>query len=169
MKRRNGYTLIELVLVLLLLILIAAVVFTLAGVGSDTYLRLAAKQAQATDLRTGLSYLDVQIRKHDTRGALAIRPDPFAGKPALVIRQQIEGKDYLTWIYLYQGSLCELFVASGAKVTPDMGSLIVPMDDLQIEGVGDDAVRVTLSRQAKGQARIQGTRIIDLHAGGIVP
>ena len=77
MRRRGGYTLIELALVLMLLILVASVVFTLAGTGSRTYLRIAAKQNQASDMRTALSYIDVQVRKHDVRDALSIRPDPF--------------------------------------------------------------------------------------------
>lgn len=169
MKRRNGYTLIELVLVLMLLILVSAAVFTMACAGSRTYLRLAAKQAQSSDLRTGLSYLDVQIRKHDAQAALAIKPDPFSGQPALVIEQQIEGQDYLTWIYLHDGYLCELFVTKGIKLTPDMGSKIVPMDGLALKALSNDALQVTLTRQAEGQARIQGTRILHLYAGGVSP
>ncbi|HBP37847.1 MAG TPA: hypothetical protein DD640_03740 [Clostridiales bacterium] len=169
MRRRNGYTLIELVLVLLLLVLVAAVVFTLASVGSETYLRLAAKQDQAADLRIGLSYVDVQVRKHDGQGALSIRPDPFAGQPALVIEQQDGEQTYLTWIYIHDNTLCELFIAEDTKVTPDMGSRIVPMNALEIEAVGTDAIRVTLTRQSDDLTRIQGTRIINLRAGGIKP
>ena len=169
MRRRNGYTLIELALVLMLLILVAIVVFTLASSGSQTYLRLTAKQSQAADLRTGLSYLDVQVRKHDTQDALAIRPDPFGKQPALVVEQQIEGKTFQTWIYLYDGYLCELFAEKGIKLTPNMGNRIAPMDELTMQALGNDALQVTLTRQAEGQARIQGTRIIHLYAGGISP
>ena len=169
MRRRNGYTLIELVLVLLLLVLVASVVFTLASVGSETYLRLAAKQDQAADLRIGLSYLDVQIRKHDEQGALSIRPDPFAGQPALVIEQQVGDQTYLTWIYVYDHTLCELFISEDTQVTPDMASRIVPMNGLEIEAVGTDAIRVTLIRQSEDLTRISGTRIVNLRAGGIKP
>ena len=91
MKRRGGYTLIELVLVLMLLVLVASVVVTLAGTGSRTYLNMTAKQVQTADLRIALSYLDVQSRKNDARDAWAVRPDPFEGHPALVVEQNFEG------------------------------------------------------------------------------
>jgi prepilin-type N-terminal cleavage/methylation domain-containing protein len=168
-RRRRGYTLVELVLVLMLLVLVASVVFSLAGTGSRTYLRLTAKQSQAADLRTGLSYLDVQVRKHDAKGALSIRPDPFAGQPALVISQVFDGKTYLTWIYLRDGFLCELLVAEDAVVTSAMGSRIVQMDALKLDVLADGSLRADLSRQAEGQAEIRGSRIISLHAGGISP
>ena len=47
MKRRGGYTLIELVLVLLLLVLVASAVFTLAASGSQAFLRLSGRQSAA--------------------------------------------------------------------------------------------------------------------------
>jgi type II secretory pathway pseudopilin PulG len=167
MRKRQGYTLIELVVVLLLLILVAAAVFTLAGTGSRTYLRLASRQAQSADLRTGISYLDVQINKHDTRGALSIRPDPFAGQPALVIEQTLEGETYLTWIYVLDGYLCELFVSQDTALTPEMASKIVPMDSLRLEMPSADSIHVTLIRETEGLAQRQAERIIHLQAGGL--
>lgn len=169
MRRRRGYTLIELVLVLMLLVLVAAMVFTLAGTGSQSYLRLMAKQSQAADLRTALSYLDVQLRKHDELGAVAIQPDPFSGGPALLMILDADGQDFLTWIYLSDGYLCELTAASGTPVTAAMGSRIAPVDDLDLEPLGDDAIRVTLTRQSPGQAIIRGSRTVAMQAGGIAP
>ncbi len=167
MKNRRGYTLIELVLVLMLLILVASMVFLLSATGSQTYLRLTAKQAQAADLRTGLSYLDVQIRQHDEQGALSITPGPFDSSPALAIKRIINDKTYTTWIYLRDGYLCELFVAEETVIMPDMGSRIVAMDGFAMEPLADGAIKITLSRQAKDQAEIVGSRIICLKAGGV--
>lgn len=169
MRRRSGYTLIELVLVLMLLVLVASMVFTLAGTGSQSYLRLMAKQSQSADLRTALSYLDVQLRKHDSIDTLAIRPDPFSGEPALLISQDAGSQTFLTWIYLLDGYLYELTVAEGTKVTSDMGSRIVPIDDLDLEPLEHGAIRVTLTRQSPGQAIIRGSRTVALRAGGIAP
>ncbi len=167
MRRRRGFTLIELVVVMLLLVLVSAAVFIMAGTGSQTYLRLAARQTAAADLRTGLSYLDVQIRKHDTRQCLSLQPDPFAGQTSLVIEQNIEGTAYQTWIYVLDGYLCELFVAKDADVTPEMGSKIAPIDSLQLEMPSSDSIRIVLTRQMAGQAQQQVSRIIYLKAGGI--
>jgi prepilin-type N-terminal cleavage/methylation domain-containing protein len=167
MKKRRGYTLIELVLVLMLLVLVAGVVFTLAASGSQTYLRLTEKQSQSTDLRTGLSYLDVQIRKHDTQGALSIRPGPFDSQPSLVISQEISGKTYLTYIYLRDGFLCELFVADDTVITEGMGSRIAAINSMQLDTLADGSLKITLSRQTGDQALISGSRTVYLRAGGI--
>lgn len=168
MRRRRGYTLIELVLVMFLLILIAFYVFTLTGTGSQTYLRLTAKQSLTADLRIGVSYLNVQIRKHDQQDALSIRPDPFDGRPALVISQELEQQTYLTWIYIYDGYLCELFVAENAAVTPEMASRIVPADELVLTPLAGDALRVGLVRRTD-QGREERFRTVGLRSGGIGP
>jgi hypothetical protein len=178
MRRRGGYTLIELVLVLFLLVLVASSVFVLAASGSRAFLRLSARLGEDADLRTGLSYLDVQIHKHDSQNALSIRPAPFGESgssgidQALVITQEIEGSTYLTWIYIQDGYLCELFVEEGIAVNPDMGSRIVKMDGLQLRRVSPDAMQIVLVRQTEnpgpGGADAQtATRIVYLRAGGV--
>ncbi|MEA4889481.1 MAG: DUF4860 domain-containing protein [Clostridiaceae bacterium] len=168
MRRRQGYTLIELVLVMFLLILIAFYVFTLTGIGSQTYLRLNAKQNETSDLRIGLSYINVQVRKHDAADALSIRKDPFEGGPALVVSQVLDGETYLTWIYIHDGYLCELFVADQAKVTPEMASKIAAADELHLESGGSDALKVTLVRYSDNGAE-ERSRVISLKSGGISP
>jgi len=169
MSKRGGYTLIELVLVLMLLVLIASLVFTLADAGSQSYLRLTAKQNQAADLRTALSYLDVQLRKHDTLEQLAVRPDPFNGEPALLITQTAGSQTFVTWIYLLDGYLCELTTLEGTAVSAAMGSRIAPLDDLDLEPVEQGALKITLTRQSPGQAIIRGSRTVVLRAGGVTP
>ncbi|MGI6334597.1 MAG: DUF4860 domain-containing protein [Saccharofermentanales bacterium] len=167
MKRRGGYTLIELVLVLMLLILVASVVFTLAGAGSRTYLRMTAKQVQTGDLRIALSYLDVQIRKNDVKDAWSIRPDPFEGHPALVVEQDFEGRTCLTWIYVREGYLCELFVDESTVITDSMGSRIAPVDRMTLDVQDEGSLVVTLFRQEPDRSVISQSRAISMRAGGV--
>ncbi len=167
MKRRGGYTLIELVLVVMLLVLVASVVFTLAGTGSRTYLNMTAKQVQTADLRIALSYLDVQIRKNDVRDAWSVRPDPFEGHPALVVEQNFEGGTYLTWIYVRDGYLCELFVDKTTEITDSMGSRIAPVDRMTLGVQDDGSLVVTLFRQEPDRSIISQSREISMRAGGV--
>jgi prepilin-type N-terminal cleavage/methylation domain-containing protein len=169
LKANRGYTLIELVLVLLLLVVIAVSVFILAAAGSQTLLRLQDRQSQAADLRTGLSYIDVQVRKHDERGALSIREGPFGIGQALVIRQILDERTFLTWIYIQDGYLCELFVEEGVYISPEMGSQIVRMDGLELKKAGIDDLQVILTRKTEGLSLQQASRLIYLRSGGIAP
>jgi prepilin-type N-terminal cleavage/methylation domain-containing protein len=169
MKQRRGYTLIELVLVLLLLVLVAAGVFSLAASGSEAFLRLSNRQGVTADMRTGLSYLDVQIRKHDSAGAVSIRQNPFADGQALVIAQPIEGAVYLTWIYVQDGYLCELFVEEGTAVTAEMAGKITHMDEMRLDRVSAEILRVTLVRKSPGLPDLEAGRRIFLRSGGDSP
>jgi prepilin-type N-terminal cleavage/methylation domain-containing protein len=169
LKGNRGYTLIELVLVLMLLVLIAVAVFILAATGSQTLLRLQERQSQAADLRTGLSYIDVQVHKHDASGALSIRQDPFAGGQALVIEQMLDNRTFLTWIFIQDGYLCELFVEQGAYVSREMSSQIVRMDALELKTTGRDDLQVSLTRQAEGLSPQRASRLIYLRSGGVAP
>ena len=165
MKQKKGYTLVELVLVLALLVLIAIFVFVLTGSGSQAYLRLTASQNQSSDLRIGLSYINVKLRSHDGQGMVDLRPDPFGGSPALVLSRELEGETYLTWIYVREGYLCELFLAETTTPLPEMATRIVKADSLALIRRSDEALQVVLSRQ-DGEKIGQRSRTLTLRSIG---
>lgn len=171
MNNRRGYTLIELLLVLFLLILIALSVFSLTGIGSRTYLRLAEKQTIAADLRIGISYFDVKLRQNDAAATISVLDPPYAedtqnGK-VLLIERLIEDRLYDLWIYQYDGYLCEILLEPDALFLPEMGSRIVRIDQLEFEIVADDALRISLSRSDEQGRTRQNERVVTLRTGGI--
>lgn len=147
---RSSHSLVEVVLVLLLLVLIALSVFSATELGSRAYLALQARQDADSDLRIAVSYLNIKIRKNDNAGALSIQPDPFGGQTALLIRQEIEGSPYITWVYLYEGNLRELLVAPDSELTPEMGTVIARLDGWSLEPSAR-GIAVTLTRQNRGR------------------
>ena len=161
--KRQGYTLIEMVLVMFLLILVSFFVFTVTGIGSSADLRLSDWQRQTSDLRVGISYIDVKTRSHDAADMISIQPDPFSGADALVISSEIAGQTYLTWIYIHDGHLCELFIRAGGAATPEMGNRIARIDELALDISGGTLLQVTLSRHNGGQLQ-KRTRSIKLNS-----
>ncbi len=145
MRRRNGYTLIELVLVLLLLTFVAVAVFLLTDVGSAAYARIYANRDQAADLRIGLSYIDVRLKKIDGVGKVELLPAPFGGGQALVLTQEIEGLEYETRLYVADGMLRELFSRKGLPVNADMAAEIARADKLEARFIGEQQLVLTLS------------------------
>ncbi|MDW7657023.1 MAG: DUF4860 domain-containing protein [Bacillota bacterium] len=166
--RRRGYTLIEMVLVMFLLILVSFYVFTLTGVGSSAWLRLTDWQNSTSDLRIGISYIDVKVRSHDVAGRIDIRPDPFSGNDALVISRPVGEETFLTWIYIHDGSLYELFVRENAAVTPEMGNKIADIQTMQLSMPSPRQLSVTLVNGSGEMARSR-TRTIGLNSGGVGP
>lgn len=150
MRRRKGYTLIELVLVMLLLTFVAVSVFLLTGVGSSAYARLSDGRSQASDLRIALSYMDVRIKKIDGIGRVDAVSAPFGGGQALRLTQRLEGADYETYLYVDQGYLKELYIRKGEALTPDMASDLARSDSLQVHFETDRLLAVTLVLQESG-------------------
>jgi hypothetical protein len=165
---RRGYTLIEMVLVMFLLILVSFYVFTLTGVGSAAYLRLTDWQNRTADLRIGLSYIDVKVRSNDMADRIEIRPDPFSGNDALVMIRPVGEELFLTWIYVHDGCLYELFVRENAVVTPEMGNKIADVQTMQLSMPTPRQIHVTLVSGSEEMARSR-SRAIGLNSGGVGP
>ena len=159
MKRRGGYSLIELVLVMMLLIIVAVSVFLLTNAGSSAYARLSENRGVSSDLRIALSYIDVRIKKSDGIGQVSVCPAPFGGGQALLLSQTIEERDYETYLYVDQGSLKELIIEKGRAVTPDMASDLAKIDEMRIHRETDHLLTVTLATTRRlGGLDSQGTQ-----------
>lgn len=166
--RRQGYTLIELVLVLFLLVLVAFFVFSVTGIGSQAFLRLNSWQERTADLRIGLSYIDVKVHSCDQANTLTIEESPFDSTDALRIKKEIDGQSYVTWIYVWDGYLTEVFVSEGTELTPQMGSQISRAESLDLQQPEASVLRVTLTCVSRG-TRASRSRNLTLRSGGISP
>ncbi|MDD4461707.1 MAG: DUF4860 domain-containing protein [Eubacteriales bacterium] len=171
MGHKRGYTLIELVLVIFLLLFIAMAVFSLTGIGSQSYSRLVQKQDVQSDLRVGLSYLDVRMKQHDVSGAVTVMNAPFANtaetaRPVLRIQRSYADVVYNLWIYEYDGYLCELLTRPDADITAEMGSRIVAMDQVFFDHLTEDTLQVRMSRRSDSGVLTTQTRTFTLRSEG---
>lgn len=166
--KRQGYVLAELVVVLFLLILISVFVFLLTESGSQTYLRLLGQQTRASDLRIGLAYLDVQVKRHDQAGGLLIMDRPDDTGQALVFTREAESGPYLTWIYVHQGFLCELTLAQERSFNPEGGSRIASIDHMHLQELDAGRLQVTLMRQGPETTQ-EASRTLLLRSQGALP
>ena len=74
-----------------------------------------------SELGTAATYLTTKFRQHD-------RGDDI---PALCFRDDIKGKEYITYIYLKNDSLMELFTAKGSQASSDAGTVISQLSDFR--------------------------------------
>ena len=75
-----------------------------------------------SELGTAATYLTTKFRQHD-RGD-EIFSSSLGDIPALCFRDDIKGKEYITYIYLKNDSLMELFTAKGSQASSDAGTVI---------------------------------------------
>ena len=81
-------------------------------------------------LGTAVSYLTTKFRQHDTTKGI------FTGKldnlSALCFRDTLNDQDYITYIYLDQGNLKELFTSDSSSANASAGTTIAQLSDFQI-------------------------------------
>lgn len=109
------------VLFLLLMLLFSA----------QIYQQTIKKTESETDLGTVSTYITTKFRQHDISGGI------FTGSlndlPALCFRDTLDGQDYITYLYLDNGELKELFTSDGSSAQANAGTVIATLSDFYAE------------------------------------
>ena len=64
--------------------------------------------------------------------------------PALCFRDTLKGKDYITYIYLKDGNLTELFTVADSQASASAGTSISQLSDFQAENLDNGFYRISL-------------------------
>ena len=122
-----------------LLALVTAGIFAvcvLAAVlaGTNTYNQLAERDRLTYESRTCTGFLAARVRQ--AAGPEAVSIEDFGGSDALAFYETVEGEDYVTLLYCYEGWLMEYFaVGDGVDMASDMelGSRILPAETMKLQ------------------------------------
>lgn len=126
MKQWKLTDLISLVVFGIFAICILLVLLTGAGV----YRNLVARGGEDYQRRTAAQYITTRVHQADTHGGIAV--EDFGGRDALVLREEIRGRTYLTRVYCRDGFLRELFTAGNGSVSPEDGEKILEVRELSL-------------------------------------
>lgn len=126
---------------LLLLGLFALCLFAVLLYGVKAYRQLTARDRQIYDSRTCAQYLATKVRQAPVAEAVAL--SDFAGG-ALVIRERLDGQDYVTRIYCHQSWLMELFTADADDFSPQDGEKLLEVQALTF-GLEDGLLEISIT------------------------
>lgn len=126
MKQWKLTDLISLVVFGIFAICILLVLLTGAGVYRD----LVGRGEEYYQRRTAAQYLTTRVHQADANGGIAV--EDFGGRDALVLREEIRGRTYLTRVYCRDGFLRELFTAETGSVSPEDGEKILEVRELSL-------------------------------------
>ena len=140
MQNQRGAGLMEILCVMALLLLFGITTYTLVTVGAGSYRRLLEKRDANSDLRIAVGYLSMRVRQYDVSGGVSVGESEQGSY--LVLYEDIEGEQYETRIYLHDGQLRELWMASQDEFDPDSGEEIVPLDSCGIQIAENGLLRV---------------------------
>ena len=130
------------VFVFVLLGLFAVMSTLMVLLGAQMYRNTVDHSTANNEDRVLSAYVRSMIRAEDTSGAMEI--GEYNGVKALAMREDLDGETYVTWLYLYEGQLRELFTDVGYGFNPDSGVVVAPANSFEpsLEG-GLLTVRMT--------------------------
>lgn len=110
--------------------------------GANSYQALTQRDRAASDSRTCAQYLATRVRQADQYGAIGV--EPFGDGDALAFRQNIDGRTYVTRVYVSGGWLMELFSAADLTLSPQDGERIMAAQALTAQQE-DGLLRISIT------------------------
>lgn len=112
------------VFVFVLLGLFAVMSTLMVLLGAQMYRNTVDHAEANNEGRVLAAYVRSMIRAEDGADDVAI--EEYDGTPVLALSESVDGEDYVTWLYSYEGQLYEQFTSAGHDFEPLSGSVICP-------------------------------------------
>lgn len=94
-------------------------------------------------LGTSSAYVTQKVHQHQTANGIWL--DEIEGHPALCLLDTIEGDRFITYIYLEDGHLKELFTREGSAAAAMMGSVIADLEKFECSLSEDHWLRIKMA------------------------
>jgi len=111
--------------------LYTTIALVLVAIGARVYLHASETLTSNYNERTSTLYVAQRIRQNDSYDQ--IRVDKIVGSDALVFSKVVGERVFETWLYVYEGQLCELTIAAELGVDASYGQAIMPMQSMTID------------------------------------
>lgn len=132
MREQNTKLHMSALLPLVVFALFAVCVLSVLLTGANVYQRLAQRDQDSYQRRTGAQYLATRVRQ--ARGPVTVTD--LQGTPALAFSQEEGGEVYTTWVYCHDGWLMELYAQPDSGLGPEDGAQILPAEQLELSREG---------------------------------
>lgn len=123
---------VDLLFVLALFCVFAASALMAVLIGANVYRNTVRRMDENYTGRTSLAYIATKVRQCDVRDGIHIGA-VGNGASALVLRQEIDGQEFETWIYCYDGALREVLLPADSSPDPESGQAVVEMDSFDVD------------------------------------
>jgi hypothetical protein len=127
--------------VFVLLGLFAIMSTLLVLLGAQMYRNVTMRADQGNENRILNAYVRSMVRAEDAQEALSI--EEHDGITTLAMHEMIGEDPYVTWIYTYDGMLCEQFTRAEREFKPEAGSKLAEANSFEPE-IRDGMVTVTI-------------------------
>lgn len=141
MDRNNRHS-IDVVFVLVLFAVFAVSVLMVLMLGVSSYNDITGRMEDNYENRTAAAYIAEKMRQGGGEDCVTI--GQYSGQSALIFEYHIDGEDYATYIYYYDGSLREIFTYKDNFLEPQAGEVIVDAKGFELKQISEDLIKVTI-------------------------
>ena len=113
---------------LLLFCVFAGCILSVLLSGADTYQRLVSRDQDTYGQRTCVQYISNRVRQTALPGKAEVTS--FEGESCLVLPETIDGTEYVTRVYCYDGWIRELFTLRDGDFLPEEGEKLLEAEGL---------------------------------------
>ncbi len=109
------------------------------------YRSIVKHSGSSEDTDMAARYMVEKIRSHDELGNITVTD--YMGHEAVRLDKMVKDQPYVTYIYVYNGTLRELYVEESelSNCMEDSGTEILEITDMNIEKISDDLLRFNFS------------------------
>ncbi len=156
---RRGHSM-DTILTLMLFGLFTGCLLMVLMLGAQSYQKVVDTMEESYETRTCLQYIATKVSHYSGEGALEMIR--FGEGNALALYETIDDCPYVTYLYLYDGQVMELFCEVDVELSPQAGFSVMAVDDLTIQQVNENLLYLTCTG---GDRTAQLYLDISLHSG----
>ena len=123
--------------------LFAVLSMLLVVTGTQAYRNVVQTADGNSQARSVMSYVANKVRSADAAGA--VRVQDREGTQSLVLSQDLDGEEYETRIYWYDGALWEQFVPGEFEFLPEDGERLISVPACAFELARENLLQVTVT------------------------
>lgn len=142
MNKKKHFT-IDFIFPLALFLVFTACAILVTLFAATSYGKTTSQARDNYSSRTTLSYLREKVRHSDMTDSIGIKS--YQGIDCLALTQHFDGKEYITYIYEYDGSLKELFIMDGSDIPLETGTDIMEINDFSITEDSEGLFRFSIT------------------------
>lgn len=137
--RKNNSSIDTMAVLLLYLLFSMLVIFTFVA-GIKAYHSVRNRNGDNYVLRTTLQYVSNKVKAYQSKGAVSA--GKINGRDALIIKEEIDGRLFHTYIYEDKNKLYELFIEDNTQVDLSWGVEINSIEKFELKQLSDDLVMI---------------------------
>ena len=151
---------IDVVFALVLFCVFAMSLLLVLLTGAQAYRGVRDSMEEQYAERTCIRYIAAKVRHYDEAGAVSV--GELNDLPALCLAESMDGGEYVTYLYYYEGYICELFTDPMLGLTAGDGTRILEAGNLTFTQPMESLLCVTCTDTDGDAARI----LLSLRSGG---